>query len=134
MQFVPTDHKSYKNVPWAGAATTGLYSTPTLISEAGPEYVIDAKTTRNLQLNYPGVIDAINFARVPQFAAGNYPKTAQDGTSAQASQSVFENGLLMALNEFNAHARQGIRTFVVYDDVRDSASTMNEIENNVKIG
>jgi TP901 family phage tail tape measure protein len=128
------DHKSYKNVPWAGAATTGLYSTPTLISEAGPEYVIDAKTTRNLQLNYPGVIDAINFARVPQFAAGNYPKTAQDGTSAQASQSVFENGLLMALNEFNAHARQGIRTFVVYDDVRDSASTMNEIENNVKIG
>ncbi len=128
------DHRLYHNVPWVGNATTGLYASPTLISEAGPEYVIDAKTTRNLQVNYPGVIDAINYARVPQFATGNYPQNSPSASAIKQSQGNFEQGLLSALTEFNAHARQGIRTFVVYDDVRNAANTVNEIENNVKIG
>jgi hypothetical protein len=126
------DGKVYGNVPWVGAATTGLYAMPTLISEAGPEYVIDAQTTKNLQMNYPGVIDAINYARVPQFASGSYPQNPNAASTIQENQSAFEGGLLSALNEFNTHARNGIRTFVVYDDVRDSASTINEIETSVK--
>ncbi|MDP1624112.1 MAG: phage tail tape measure protein [Bacteroidales bacterium] len=126
------DGRLYNNVPWVGPASTGLYSTPTLISEAGPEYVIDAKTTKNLQMNYPGVIDAINFARVPQFASGSYPQSGNSPSAISQNQGSFENGLLSALNEFNTHARNGIRTFLVYDDVRDSASTINDIENDVK--
>jgi hypothetical protein len=126
------DGRLYQNVPWVGTATTGLYATPTLISEAGPEYVIDAKTTKNLQMNYPGVIDAINYARVPQFASGNYPQNSSSSAQVQQDQTMFQEGLLGALNEFNNHARNGIRTFVVYDDVRDSANTINEIENSVK--
>jgi hypothetical protein len=126
------DGKFYGNVPWVGSASTGLYSTPMLISEAGPEYVIDAKTTRNLQMNYPGVIDAINYARVPQFASGSYPQNPNSTSSIQQNQASFEGGLLSALNEFNDHARNGIRTFMVYDDVRETANTINEIENNVK--
>jgi hypothetical protein len=126
------DGKVYGNVPWVGAASTGLYATPTLISEAGPEYVIDAQTTKNLQMNYPGVIDAINYARVPQFATGNYPQNSNAEAPVQQMQSAFTEGLLGALTEFNNHARQGIRTFVVYDDVRETAATINDIETSVK--
>ena len=57
------DNKLYKDVPLVSSPETGLYSTPTLISETGQEIVIDPKTTKNLMVNYPHVIDAINFAR-----------------------------------------------------------------------
>jgi len=125
------DGRSYFNVPYIGTSTTGLYKSPTLIAEAGPEFVIDAKTTRNLMMNYPGVIDAINFARVPQFAIGNYPSTVSDGFRAQANQSAFETSLLSALTEFNAHARSGIRSYMVYDDFRKTDNTVRSIESDV---
>ena len=69
------DNKLYKDVPLVNSPETGLYSTPTLISETGQEIVIDPKTTKNLMVNYPQVIDAINFARVPQRAVGRYMET-----------------------------------------------------------
>ena len=85
-----------------------------------------------IKKNLPDLL-AINFARVPQYAAGNYPQSAATaGSSTGKSQTGYEQGLLAALNEFNAHARAGIRTFVVYDDVREAASTISKIENNVK--
>ena len=126
------DGVNYSDVPYVGTATTGLYKTPTLISEAGPEYVIDAKTTRNLQMNYPGVIDAIQFARVPQHASGNYPVQPSYSSTGDGQAST-NDALMSALQEFNSHARNGIKTFVVYDDIRKSAAMMDEVENSVKI-
>jgi TP901 family phage tail tape measure protein len=126
------DGRLYSNVPWVGAASTGLYQTPTLISEQGPEYVIDAATTRNLQLNYPGVINAINYARVPQFASGNYPVNPDAGNQLQQRQNDFESSLMTAISELNNHARNGFKSFVVYDDIRQSADTINQIESAVK--
>ncbi|MEI6457130.1 MAG: hypothetical protein WCO93_12640, partial [bacterium] len=128
------DNKLYRDVPFVDSPQTGLYASPTLISETGQENVIDPKTTRNLMVNYPHVIDAINFARVPQRAAGNYPQNSSPPIPAQQSQPIYEQGLLAALSEFNAHAREGIRTFVVYDDIRDASKIMTDIEKNTKIG
>ena len=128
------DNKLYRDVPFVDSPQTGLYATPTLISETGQEIVIDPKTTRNLMVNYPHVIDAINFARVPQRAAGNYPQNYSSLVPSQQSQPIYEQGLLAALSEFNAHAREGIRTFVVYDDIRDASKIMTDIEKNTKIG
>ena len=128
------DNKSYHNVPMVPNPQTGLYSSPTLISETGSEFVIDPRTTRNLMVNYPHIIDAINFARVPQRASGSYPQSSASPNPAPVYQSPYEQVLLSALNELNAHARAGFRASVVYDDIRNAASTINEIENSVKIG
>jgi hypothetical protein len=67
------DGQSYSAV-YGGRAKTGLVKSPTLFlaGEKAPEIVIDGDTTRNLQKNYPAVIDAINRARVPQYAKGFY--------------------------------------------------------------
>lgn len=53
---------------------TGLLPGPTLLAGELPEIIIDPATTKNLQMNYPGVIQAINAARVPQYAKGSYPR------------------------------------------------------------
>ncbi len=47
------DGRQYKNVPYVGNATTGMYQHPTLISDHGSEIVIDAQRSRNIQMNYP---------------------------------------------------------------------------------
>ena len=125
-----TDGKAYNNVPYL-SSLTGIPGRAMLVNETGNEIVIDPKTTRNLMVNYPGVISAINYARVPQRATGSYlPEAAQ--ASGQSSLITSTDDFTNALKEFNNHARNGIRTFMVYDDVRTVATQINDIENNVK--
>ena len=83
-------------------------------------------------VNYPGVINAINFARVPQRASGAYLQEGDAPTPKQAASAASSEALTNALNKFNEHADKGLRTFMVYDDIRDTASKINEIENSVK--
>jgi len=52
---------------------TGLAGQPEILVGEKPEIIIDPATTRNLQMNYPGIIEAIYNARVPQYYSGNYP-------------------------------------------------------------
>ena len=127
------DGKSY-SAEWGGRSRTGIYDRPTLISEMGPELVVDAPTTRNIQMNHPWILSAINYSRVPQMADGNYPGMGGGGLGSGAYGANDMSQLSTGINELNANLRNGIRSFVVYDDVRDAASTVNEIENNVKIG
>jgi len=125
------DGKAYNNVPYQ-ESFTGIPGRPMLVNETGNEIVIDPKTTRNLMVNYPGVISAINFARVPQRASGSYITENTSPSQAGAASVASSESLTAALNEFNTHARNGIRTFMVYDDVRETAATINDIENSVK--
>lgn len=60
---------------WTGDARTGIYSTPSLIAEKGPEMVIDYPTLKNIRMNSPRLIDSIMQMRVPQRAVGKYPTT-----------------------------------------------------------
>lgn len=70
------DGKTYQ-AGFASSPGTGLLSTPTILAGELPEIIIDPATTRNLQMNYPGVIQAINAARVPQYAGGSYSATRE---------------------------------------------------------
>lgn len=65
------DGKTYM-AQWAGQAQTGIYGSPALIAEQGPEMVVDYPTLRNMQMNAPGLIQAIMAMRVPQYAGGRY--------------------------------------------------------------
>ena len=57
---------------WAGVARTGIYRTPSLVAEKGPEMIIDYPTLRNMQMNSPGLVAAIMASRVGQYGAGRY--------------------------------------------------------------
>ena len=127
------DGRSY-SAEWGGKAQTGIYARPTLISEAGPELVVDAPTTRNIAMNYPWILSAINHSRVPQFAAGNYAVMGGAPTDAVARGSGVDAQLLAGITEFNANVKNGIRTYVVYDDVRVTGGKIDKIENDVKTG
>jgi len=125
------DNKAYSNVPYQ-ESFTGIPGHPMLVNETGNEIVIDPKTTRNLMVNYPGVISAINFARVPQRASGSYLPDGITPTLNQAANAASSLALTKALNRFNENSEKGTRSFIVYDDIRDTASKINEIENSVK--
>ena len=69
------DGKKY-NAGVMDSPGTGLISKPTILVGEQPEIIIDPPTTRNLQINYPEVIEAINYARTPQYYSGKYPVTS----------------------------------------------------------
>jgi hypothetical protein len=120
------DNKLYKDVPLVNSPETGLYSTPTLISETGQEIVIDPKTTKNLMVNYPQVIDAINFARVPQRAVGRYmdaPASTPTGVPG-----VLDPEFTASINRLNSLIECGIPAFISFDHLRETTNRINEIE------
>ena len=125
------DNKLYKDVPMVPNPATGLYTAPTLISETGGEFVIDPATTKNLMVNYPHVIDAIQHARVPQFATGYYPTGSGSSNTLAPSQPAQDNELLQAIRELNAHAKTGFRSYMVYSDLKLATDTMKIIESDV---
>lgn len=71
------DGKKY-NAAVSSSADTGLINSPTILVGEKPEIIIDPYTTRNLQMNYPEVIQAIMAARVPQYASGYYPGSMKE--------------------------------------------------------
>ncbi len=90
----------------AGTPITGIYNSPALIAEAGPELIVDAPTTKNIRLNYPHLLDAIMAVRVPQHASGRYPETTTyaTGTGDIVSQLTQLQNETRAVNSRTAEA------------------------------
>ena len=92
------DGKPYNNVPYRNSFT-GIPGRPMLVNETGNEIVIDPYTTRNLQMNYPDIIEGINQARVPQRASGAYPYSSQKSAAGPVVVQ-FHPDTLKAMNDF----------------------------------
>ncbi len=125
------DGKTYKNVPYSGKPKTGLYKTPTLISESGREIVIDSPTTDNLIMNYPDVIRAIKYAStgaVPQHAAGDYPDIDAGGSSGARIIYMNDPEHTAALKENNELLKKEKFANVVFDDFRRAQKKIDDIE------
>jgi hypothetical protein len=120
------DNKLYKDVPLVNSPETGLYSTPTLISETGQEIVIDPKTTKNLMVNYPQVIEAINFARVPQRAVGRYLDTPV--STPGGIPGVVDPEFIASINKLNSLIEGGIPAYISFEHLRETTNRVNQIE------
>lgn len=86
------DGKNYQDIPYIGAAQTGIVRHTSLVSENGAELIINAEDLSRLQkhINYPLVLNAIEDARkghVPQRASGNY---AAIDTPVRNNQEIHE--------------------------------------------
>lgn len=98
------DGKTYRNVPHAGVATSGIVTVPTLVGEQGTELIVSAPDFSKLQrhINYPLVVQAIKDAQagtVPQRAQGKYdlpPAPFNRGGDGQATQG-FDTSLISEL-------------------------------------
>lgn len=90
---------------FTGPARTAFYSRPSLVAETGTELIVDPATTRNLQMNYPEVLAAINFARVPQYATGRYVQTSSSGAPSFGEKESSEE-LIRAMHRFADAAEQ----------------------------
>ena len=89
--------KEYNNIPYTGPAVTGLYTQPALVGESGAEMIIDAPTTRNIRMNFPEIIEAINHSKVNQFAAGRYPEKSVNKSDVNAN-IILNTELLKSTN------------------------------------
>jgi len=111
--------------------STGLYSKPTytpgfgLYAEKGPEIVIDGPTTKNIALNYPEILSAINFARVPQYAEGTPPQTGSAEFTALLAQNI------AAIQGLQGSINKGIKANIIYTEIEDSLEEVEEIKTEV---
>lgn len=95
------DGRTYHDVPYIGAAPTGIVNRTSLISENGSELIINSEDLARLQkhINYPVVLQAINDARtgkVPQHAEGNYlsiSRPTENNNSPETQKNDLENKL-----------------------------------------
>lgn len=104
------DGKLYNNVPYAGLASTGVVSQPTLMGEQGEELVISHPDFIFLKkhINYPLIVEAIKDARsgrVPQRASGKYDVMDNNSVSnnEHSELSIIDTlaGLKKAIDAFN---------------------------------
>jgi len=124
------DGKSYNNLPYKNSFT-GIPGRPMLVNETGNEIVIDPYTTRNIQMNYPHIIEGINQARVPQRASGQYPDSGGSRSSGSTQISIgFDDETKQEMKNFREQLKKPLRAGINYDEMRDSFDTVGQIEQN----
>lgn len=124
------DGRTYRNVPFKGTMKTGVYSTPTLVAERGPELVVDAGTLRNLQVNFPDVLPKVRAAMVPQHATGNVatnPATASAATDPELKALIAQQNAIIA--SLNMQLKEGIHARMSYDHFKTQTEKAQRIEN-----
>jgi hypothetical protein len=122
------DGKKY-NAGVINSPGTGLLNSPTILAGELPEIIIDPYTTRNLQMNRPDVIEAINRARVHQFASGLYPtNTVRETTTIREAPAELNNVLAELkgeIRELRSRLDKGIGAQLVADS--DYIRTHNKV-------
>nr|DAJ14621.1 MAG TPA: tail tape measure protein [Siphoviridae sp. ctEfY6] len=122
------DGKNYRDIPYIGAAPTGIVRRTSLISENGAELIINADDLSRLQnhINYPLVLNAIEDARsghVPQRASGNYSainslspqneETPYNMSASELEQLIKEIGMLVK-------TLKNLKAYVSLRDIRNA--------------
>ncbi len=130
------DGKLYKNVPYAGAAATGIVKNPTLISEDGGELVVSSPDLKALQkhVNYPLIVQAINDVRagaVPQRATGKYDNIEQPNGTVPYYDLSELNLTIKELNALIAYwkANGGIPAIINIYDLAKAQELVDDFEN-----
>jgi hypothetical protein len=77
-------------------------------------------------VNYPHVIDAINFARVPQLAVGRYIETP--ASTPAGNPGMVDPEFIASINKLNSIIESGIPAFISYEHLRETTNRVNEIE------
>jgi len=127
-EVIDQDDERSSEINYINPSKKGILAKPTLISEAGPELVVDAPTIKNLQMNFPWILNAINFARVPQFTGGNYPSSSKSSISSDKIIYLKDPELLAALKEFNKNSKIKTPAYLSYDHLMEEIGKVDQIK------
>ena len=94
------DGRTYK-AKSVGKVKTGYYREPTvgLFSEKEPEIVIDGPTTNRIMSFDPGIMDAINYWRAPQYAEGKNTEIINNNSTQEILTDPVLTNAIIKLNE-----------------------------------
>jgi hypothetical protein len=121
----------------SGLATTGIYTTPTLVAERGSEMIIDNPTLRNISINRPDILRDIQSLRVPQFADGRFPAgSVSSSASTGDMESISLLRTLVKQNDILLRDMKSGKIKSVVDDyqireIRDRTNTITDIESRI---
>lgn len=121
------DGRTYRDIPYIGAAPTGIVQRTSLVSENGAELIINAEDLSRLQkhINYPLVLSAIEDARaghVPQRATGNYSTIDKNSSDKDLQSKASESDLSGLIKELSIliYALKNLKAYVLLRDIRDA--------------
>lgn len=120
------------------APVSGIYSQPTmsLISENGPEMVVDANTVRALQSFNPEVIDVIEKNHIPRYADGKSSNVASSNGVSGISYASDITAIKQILHNMHTDLVKGVIYAKVDDyqtrEIRDRIETITNIENRIR--
>jgi hypothetical protein len=134
------------NAPYIGTVdNTGIVKGPAIISERGDEMIITGPHVRNMQANFPEIIQAINHTRVPQHAAGSYvqtPSMIPSGSTSSTTMSSINNDVFQeisnSINRLNQTTERlsskldNLYAKVILDEITKAQNEVTAIENDVK--
>jgi len=113
---------------------SGLYSKPTIIPGLGivgendTELVLSGSHTRNIQNNYPELMDAI-VGTMPEFATGNV------STTQTTNNNIMETGNIEALlGILIEEQRKPKKNFVSWTDIQDKKDEYDDLMDDVSAG
>jgi len=116
-----------------GKVRTGIYNKPTLglFAEKDPEIVIDGPTTRNIRANFPEILEAIQSARVTQYAGGMYPDLGETSQqSALQISALLQANIQMMRQVILAHEKPGT---VSFSSIRNTQADFDFIKSKTTI-
>lgn len=130
--------KSYKNVPVEHSAGNKIYSRATLVGnklvgEDGPELVLNAPTTRNLFMNYPGITKAIKMAYAPAYASGNLQDVSSQYQTNSNNAGVDMSGMEALLMEILKESRKPVKAWVSNQEIKEKDDELTKIHNIVSL-
>ena len=122
------DGRTYRNVPYAEIKQSQIVSKPTLISERGGEMILTASHVKNLQFNYPALMNAIMATRVPQRAEGKYDIAATQSNASNDAMMGVLSQLTYTLNNMqsrlgNLQAKINYEHFTSEMDIMDTVKS-----------
>lgn len=125
------------NAAMGGVPRTGLVDRPTMFlagedGSAMPEMIIDGPTFRNLQMNFPEAISAIEASRVRGFADGYYPQPTREIIRESKESMYIDPELKEAITQLNAMAKKGFKAKLVYRDLEEMEENLSVIKNDFK--
>lgn len=133
------DNRLYKNTPYLGAASSGIYSRPAIIADHGSELIINYRDLQRLQNNRPDVLN-----EMMSIIKGSPSQSLRDGgakalrSGGNSTVAISNDILAAALLEFNDTMRtikdDGINANVYLDAIAREQEYLNDIEGRVGRG
>ena len=126
-------NRKYK-APVMSNAKTGPINEPTILVGEKPEIIIDPKTKKHLEINYPEVIETIyqSAGRMKGYESGYYPQSKTMPTPAPSKPESNNVDVMGILNRIEQLFKRGVPAYFGESEIRKIRASIRAQEENEK--